>query len=510
MAEQIIQDEMNPASGFLNSVYKPDVLQCLANLSSDEVFTPPDVVNEILDLLPQELFSDPDTRFLDPFCKSGVFLREIAKRLIHGLEKDFPDLQKRLDHIFHEQLFGIAITSLTALMSRRSVYCSKNADSQWSVSKFDNPDGNIFFKRIHHTWENGKCKYCGASKSEYDRDDSLETHAYQFIHPGKVFSNMKFDVIIGNPPYQLSDGGFGASAAPIYHLFIQQAKRLNPRYLTMIVPSRWFAGGKGLDEFRDEMLHDNRLRVIKDFPNASDYFSGVELKGGVCYFLWDRDHAGDCAVTTQYGSHISETVSRPLLEPGNDTFIRYNEAISILRKVRAQTAETLDSWVTARKPFGFDTSFRGNPDKGTHTIKLFQNGGISYIDKTDIVKGKEMLPFYKVFISKAYNAGDTYPHQIIGAPFVGEPNTACTETYLVIGKFKTKKEAENMVSYIKTRFFRFLVFLKKITQDATCRVYSLVPLQDMSKSWTDEELYKKYGITEDEIAFIDSMVRPME
>lgn len=189
---------MNPASGFLNSVYKPDVLQCLANLSSDEVFTPPDVVNEILDLLPQELFSDPDTRFLDPFCKSGVFLREIAKRLIHGLEKDFPDLQKRLDHIFHEQLFGIAITSLTALMSRRSVYCSKNADSQWSVSKFDNPDGNIFFKRIHHTWENGKCKYCGASKSEYDRDDSLETHAYQFIHPGKVFSNMKFDVIIAS------------------------------------------------------------------------------------------------------------------------------------------------------------------------------------------------------------------------------------------------------------------------------------------------------------------------
>ncbi len=511
MAEQLIPDEINPASGFLNSVYKPDVLQCLANLSNDEVFTPPDVVNEILDLLPQELFSDPDTRFLDPFCKSGVFLREIAKRLIHGLEKDFPDLQKRLDHIFHEQLFGIAITSLTALMSRRSVYCSKNADSQWSVSKFDNPDGNIFFKRIHHTWENGKCKYCGASKSEYDRDDSLETHAYQFIHPGKVFSNMKFDVIIGNPPYQLSDGGFGASAAPIYHLFIQQAKRLNPRYLTMIVPSRWFAGGKGLDEFRDEMLHDNCLRVIKDFPNASDCFSGVELKGGVCYFLWDRDHAGDCAVTTQYGSHIGKTVSRPLLERGLDTFIRYNEAISIFRKVRSLGEKTLAEQVSSSKPFGFRTFVQCAEKKDrSNNVMVFQNGGIGYISNASIKQNRALIDKHKVLVSAAYNAGDSYPHQIIGRPLYAEPQSCCTETYMVLGSYDDKKSAENLISYVRTKFFRFLVMIRKPTQHATSKVYSLVPMQDFSKSWTDEELYEKYGITEEEIAFIDSMIRPME
>ena len=482
----------------------------MANLSNDEVFTPPDVVNEILDMLPQELFSNPETRFLDPVSKSGVFLREIAKRLLEGLKDQIPDLQTRLDHIFHKQLFGIAITELTALMSRRSVYCSKNANSKWSVSTFDTPEGNIAFTRIKHTWENGKCKYCGASKSEYDRSGDLETHAYQFIHPGKVFENMKFDVIIGNPPYQLSDGGHGASAAPIYQLFIQQAKKLNPRYLTMIVPSRWFAGGKGLDEFRNEMLHDDRLRIIKDFPNASDCFSGIELKGGVCYFLWDRDHRGDCAVTTQYGSSVSETVTRPLLEEGLDTFIRYNEAISILRKVKNMTQQTMEPLVTARKPFGFDTAFRGRNEKKPGDVLLYQNGGSSYISRDMIVKGSSLLPVYKIFISKAYNAGDTYPHQIIGAPFVGAPDTACTETYLVIGSFKTKEEAENLISYMKTKFFRFLVFLKKITQDATSRVYSLVPLQDFSKKWTDEELYQKYGINKKEEAFIDSVIRPME
>ncbi len=499
-----------------NNTHMPDVLNCLANLSSDEVFTSPKIVNEMLDLLPQELFENPETTFLDPCTKSGVFLREIVKRLLVGLEKKIPDLQERINHIFTKQLFGIAITRLTSLLSRRSLYCSKTADGKYSICDcFKNNDGNIKFDNIKHTFENHKCKYCGVSDNvdTYVRDDSMETYAYQFIHtenPKELF-NMKFDVIIGNPPYQLSDGGAQASATPLYDKFVLQAKRMNPRYLSMIIPSRWFAGGKGLDDFRNEMLHDTRLRKIIDFPMSEDCFTGVKIEGGVCYFLWDRDNCGFCQVKTITKNNLS-IMERPLLENGVEIFIRYNEAIAILKKIRSLNEQTFSKIVSARKPFGLPTNFTTYIKNGDESfIKIYGNKFTGYLSKDFIIpRNNEWINKYKIYISKAYGMGDISYTQVIGEPFIGEKNSICTETYIMVGPFETKKEAENVLAYMKTRFFRFLVSLIKNTQDCTQKVYQFVPMQDFSKPWTDKELYEKYDLSQDEINFIESMIKPMQ
>ncbi|MDC7228521.1 MAG: Eco57I restriction-modification methylase domain-containing protein [Spirochaetales bacterium] len=509
--------------------YNPDVLSCLANLSNDEVFTPPRMVNDILDMLPQELFHDCNTTFLDPVSKSGVFLREIAKRLIVGIENEIPDLQTRLNHIFSKQLFGIAITEITSLLSRRSVYCSKIADGKYSVCEdFENEQGNIIFSRTEHKWIDGKCFFCSANQETYERGYELETHAYQFIHttqPEEIF-NMKFDVIIGNPPYQLSDGGNQSSALPIYQKFIQQAKKLQPRFLSMIVPARWFTGGRGLDTFRDEMLNDDRIRVIHDFVDSSDCFPGVEIKGGVCYFLWERDSEGLCSVYEHSGENFTYS-KRPLLEVGMETFIRNERAISILKKVREKKEKSFSDMLNGGRFFGFHTRIiwiddnngsiqtadgkdtfpiKKNQDKD-FCIKVYIAHGECWIEKKSIKRNLDFIDQYKVIIPRSGNPGST----ILGKPKISEPNSCSSNTYVVaILPSKSDLESKNIISYLKSNFLRFLVSLKTSTQDMPPKAYEFVPIQDFTKSWDDKKLYDKYNITRDEIDFIESMVKPMD
>ena len=533
---------MNERAGFTLRGANPDVLSCIANLSNDEVFTPPEFANRMLDTLAEawaannggaNIWADRSVRFLDPFTKSGVFLREITKRLQEGLKDEIPDLQKRIDHILTNQVFGIGITQLTALLARRSLYCSKHATGEHSIARgFSDDAGNVWFERAEHTWVDKKCKYCGASKGTLDRGEEAETHAYAFIHTddikvrvaGMFGDNMQFDVIIGNPPYHLDDGGHGTSAAPIYQKFVEQAKSLEPRYLTMVIPSRWFSGGKGLDDFREAMLSDDRLRSINDHLSAADVFPGVGLKGGVCYFLWDQANRGPCKVSTHFKDWPISKATRPLLETGADIFIRFNEGVSILHKV--VTHETgqdevlalpperrFDRLVSSRKPFGLETTFKGRAKKRADDVTVHQNGGVGYTPRSTIMAGTALIDGWKLFVGRAAPGTgnrDTYPHRIISTPFVSGPGSISSETYLCIGPFGTRDEANSALSYLSCRLTRFLILLHKPSQDTTRKVYTFVPTQDWSRTWTDTDLYARYGLTDEEIVFVEKIVRPLE
>jgi len=520
-------------------------LTCIANLSNDEVFTPPEFANQMLDTLAAawadandgaDIWANPDVTFLDPFTKSGVFLREIVRRLTDGLILAIPDLAERVDHILTRQVFGIGITQLTALLARRSVYCSKFANGPHSIAtSFTTEHGNIWFERTEHTWGGGKrefrvdpltseeitvytnrkCLYCGAGEDDYARGDDLETHAYAFIHTDDIKARiaelfgdtMQFDVIIGNPPYQLSDGGYGTSAAPIYQMFVEKALGLDPRFAVFVTPSRWFAGGKGLDEYRKKMLSDHRMHDIVDYPKLYEAFPGVKIRGGVSYFLWDREHDGPCTIQTMWdGQPVGERATRYL--DAYDVLVRRNEAVPILEKVRAKHEPTLDTRVSTGKPFGLRTFFHGKPTASglKDPIQLFGSRKITWVARSEVPLSDGWIDQWKVLMTAVQGTSAAVETKFLSKPIIAGPGTACTETYLVAGRFDAEEEATRYAAYLRTRFVRFLVSLRKSTQHATRDVYAFVPDVPLDQDWTDALLYERYGLTGDEIAFIESQV----
>jgi len=496
-------------SDFVNR--NPDVLTALANLSSDEISTPPKLAKEVISLLPEELFTNPDSKFLDPVSKTGVFLREITKKLMVGLKEEIPNNKERINHILTKQVYGIAITELTSLISRRTLYCSQTANGQYSIcDMFDDEQGNLIYENLEHQWESDKCSVCGIRQSIYDRDDDLEQYAYPFIHfnQHEDILKMRFDVIIGNPPYQLETGGgaYNKKASPIYHHFINTAKAMNPSYISMIIPARWMGGIRGLEDFKNDMLHDGKLKKIIDYENSKDVFSGPDIPGGICYFLWDKNYSGKCSLSSISNKKITESI-RDLSE--FDILIRFEEAYEIVKKVKSQTDEFMIDMVSSSTPFGLITSERPG-DSGDYI--MLSSAGKGPIESSRITRGHELIEKYKVITSKASHDHAGRPdkdgkRRVLSRLEVLYPGEVCTQSYVVVGAFESSAEAINQIKFLKTKFARFLISTLSFTQDIYKRVFGFVPMVNFYEEWSDEKLNKQFSLSKSEINFIDSKIK---
>ncbi len=503
----------------------PDILDVIAALSSDAVPTPPLLARALLDILPVEVWSNPDYKWLDPATKSGSILREAARRLMDGLAGWEPDPVKRADHILRNMLYGCAITQVHGEMTRRSVYVSRDATSPMSMVKFATPAGNLPFTVAEHDYAlskdgqaSGPCRVCGAPV-RLERGDSRENYAYAFIHgayPTKEMKDMRFDVIVGNPPYQIGmqddQGNKTANITPLYQMFVDHAVALNPKYLAMIVPSRWFAGGKGLDDFRERMIKDRRLRTIVDNPILGDCFPGVTIKGGVNYFLWDREYDGDCEFSTRVGGVITSTAMRDLRE-GDGVLMRDNEAAKLVEKVRAAGKPSLADLVSPNDPFGqsIKTNYRfAQPEPFKDSIPLIFGSHVGYVRSDQLERNHQWVGKWKVLLPMAGDGNGQAISYVLGEPIALAPGSACTQSYLVAGVFSTKGETENYAHYLTTKFVRFLVLQRKTTQHVRPDKFKFVPAMDMNRRWTDADLYEHFGLTKAEAAYIEDTIHPRE
>lgn len=513
-------DASTGTNGLIRRQRIPDILDVIAALSSDAIPTPPVLARALLDLLPSEVWSNPDYRWVDPATKSGSILREAARRLMEGLSVWEPDSAKRSEHILRNMLFGCAMSQVHGEMTRRSVYVSRDATSEHAVVPFEDSNGNLPFVPAEHAYPtnregeaSGPCRLCGAPIG-IERGPTRENHAYAFIHsayPTEEIKDMQFDVIVGNPPYQLSVDGT-TRTLPVYQYFVDRALELDPKYVAMITPSRWFTGGLGLDEFRDRMLADRRLRTIVDNPKLFDCFPGVEIKGGVSYFLWDRDYDGDCEFSTRIDGVITSTSTRDLRN-GDGVLIRDNQAADIVERVRNQSDRFISELVQPRLAFSdqFRTNFRGAPaPHGAAVIPIIFNSGVGYVAPSDLDRGEELLGKWKVLVPMAGDGHGREVSYVLGEPIALAPGSVCTETYFVVGAFDSADETENYAHYLTTKFARFLVLQRKVTQHVTPDRFRFVPLLDMTSRWTDADLYGYFGLTEDQAAYIEATIHPRE
>ena len=500
-----------------------DIFDYVPPQKTNQIYTPKAVVEMQLDLLAKEepgCFDDPDKTFADLYVKSGYYLMLIAKRLYNSkaVKTAYPDDGERLNHILEKQVFGIAPSKITSLIAGNYLY-GNGSDS----GIMDNACRNLV---------------CADTLSAAEDGTMQQLINEKFGHLMKEGTDVKFDYIVGNPPYQVSDGGAGASAKPVYQLFSDVSKKLATVHC-LVQPARWMAGGKGLDVYRCDMMNDTHIKAIDDFADSKSVFSNVEINGGIVIYVYDNGYSG-LVDYTRHSFGNTTTMKRSLKEQGCEIVIRENTLVDIYHAVRDydKTAKHVSDITSASKPYGLRADVIGHESKyglPAMSRSKIDNGysilGIDSNRKRVTVHVDKSYPFpkmgnidkYKLFVSNAYGAGKAIGESestiVIGVPVIATPNQACTETFLEIGSFDTKQEVKNFHSYFKTKFFRTLLGIKKQTQHTNRSTYSFVPLQDFTSSsdidWSlpvpqiDEQLYSKYGLSDDEIDFIESHVKAM-
>ena len=463
---------------------------CFLNeqFDSQEVLEEPRLVDQ--GQVTEDIFLNPEARILEMNSKSGLYPLYMAYSLyamkLPGPEDKLPleQTQALWQETVEQQIFVLCKTRMAESITRRTLVGYQD----WTVN-------TTYIPHLLERMENDPQRL--AKKLE-----KPETWR-------KNGEPMTFDAIVGNPPYQIADGGNNASAMPVYQRFVELATTIEPHYASMIMPSRWYSGGRGLDDFRANIMNDTRMRVLYDYASSDYCFPGVDISGGICYFLWDKDYDGPCTVTNAE-SQIAHSVKRYLNE--FPILVRSNAAISIIDKVARRKEQTLDIFVSSQKPFGLRTFAR--PDENGD-LTLRWNGGKGPISSDKVTGGTELIDKWKVIVSRVLyehggKADKNGQSRILSILEMLGPKEVCSETYIVVNSYDTEAEAAGLYSYLKTKFARFLIMQATSSIMITRGCFMFVPVQNFAEEWTDEKLYKKYELTEDEIAFIESTIRVME